>query len=166
MIRLCQIILLLTAALLCGCKSTLCLASKDHSHRFTDGTPAVFVTNPEKSPEYEILKKSGIYNLTNQTIGVRELTLLPIRRSFRCGNAIMLTIITFGIVPGIQPGPCAFEYDLETNGKLERYSHKISTYYRVSIWEWLVNRDDKTVLTEALIWSTCLEKSEEKTNSK
>jgi hypothetical protein len=138
------------------------LESKKQAHHFNGGNQAVFVTNPEKSPEHEILEASGIYNLTNQPDGARKLTLLPIRSYFRCGNAIMLTIITLGIVPGIQPGTRAFEYDLETAGTVERYSHDIPTYYRVSIWEWFVSRDNKKVLAEALAWSTCHEQPEEK----
>ncbi len=83
----------------------------------------MYVTNPEMNREYEILKASGIYQLSSQTNGARHLTLRPIQQYGRCGNPLMLTIITFGIVPGVLPAARTFEYDLDTDGVVEPCVH-------------------------------------------
>jgi hypothetical protein len=130
------------------------MLSKKDLHKFDGGTQSVFVTNPEMQREYSILKNSEIYPLTNQPAGARKLTLLPIKHFGRCGNPIMLTILTIGIVPEVLPSAQVFEYDLETDGKIEHCVHPLPTYDRVSIWEWFANHDDDKVMAEALAWSS------------
>jgi len=46
----------------------------------------------------------------------------------------MLTICTFGIVPGVLPAARAFEYDLDTDGEAETYAHYLPLYERFSAW--------------------------------
>jgi hypothetical protein len=130
------------------------MESTKHLNRFDGGTRSVYVTNPEMHPEYEILKTSAIYQLSSQPEGARKLTLLPVHQYGRCGNPLMLTIVTFGIVPGVLPGARAFEYDLDTDGVVEHCVHPLPIYDRISIWEWLVRHDDQKVLAEALAWSS------------
>jgi hypothetical protein len=74
----------------------------------------------------------------------------------------MLTIITIGIVPGYLPSAKVFQYDLETDGKLERCMHPLPMYDRISIWEWLIPNHDEKILPEALAWSKCQERPEER----
>jgi hypothetical protein len=152
--KLFLILLLAIAFAACGCESTMCMLSKKDLHKFDGGAQPVYVANPEMQREYLILKNSEIYSLTNQSTGARKLTLLPIKHFGRCGNPIMLTVLTIGIVPGILPSAQAFEYDLETDGKVEHCVHPLPTYDRVSIWEWFVKHDDDRVLAEALAWSS------------
>lgn len=161
-----QLMLLAAVVLFCGCGTTTCMTSKKCLHQFDGGTQPVFVVNPEKNPEYEILKQSKIYALTNQPEGARKLTLLPIKHYGRCANPLMLTIITLGIVPGYLPSAEAFQYNLETDGKVERCIHPLPMYDRISIWEWLVRHHDEKVLAEALTWSSCREHREEPVLSK
>jgi hypothetical protein len=129
------------------------MESTKHLHRFDGGTRPVYVTNPEVQPEYEILKASGIYQLTSQPEGARKLTILPVHQYGRCANPLMLTIVTLGIVPGVLPGARAFEYDLNTDGVIEHCIHPLPIYDRISVWEWLVRHHDQKVLAEALAWS-------------
>jgi hypothetical protein len=135
------------------------MESTRHLDHFDGGARPVYVSNPEMHPEYEILKASGIYQLTNQPEGARTLTLLPIHQYGRCANPMLLTIVTFGIVPGILPGARAFEYDLDTDGVVVRCVHLLPIYDRISIWEWLVKHDDQRVLAEALAWSSLQQQS-------
>jgi hypothetical protein len=146
---------LVTAILsLCGCKSTICMESKKDLHRFDGGSQPVYVTNPEMHREYEILKASAIYRLSNEPEGARKLTLRPIQHLGRCGNPLMLSFVTLGIVPGFLPGAQVFEYDLETDGQVERYAHHLPIYERFSSWEWFVFRRGETTLAKALAWSS------------
>jgi hypothetical protein len=137
-----------------GCRGTLRTASKHDLQKFDGGTRTVFVTNPELRREYEVLKASNIYQLSSNPSDARRLTLHPIRQYGRCGNPLMLTGLTFGIIPGVVSATRAFEYDLESDGKTQKLCHRLPLYERFSIWEHLVKHDDDATLAEALAWST------------
>ncbi len=137
-----------------GCASTLHMESKRHLQRFDGGTRTVFITNPELEREYEILRASGIYRFSTERDGARLLTLHPIRQYGRCGNPLMLTGLTLGIVPGVLPAARGFEYDLETDGVTETCEHHLPLYERFSVWEWLLRRDEQKIVAEALAWSS------------
>ena len=146
--------LLSASFFLTGCiSSTLCLEQKKDLQHFYGGSQPVFVTNPQMHPEYEILKASEIYHLTNQPTGACALTLHPIREYGRCGNPLLLTLATFGLVPGYLPANRTFEYDLNTNGVAVTYIHCLPLYERYSDWEWLVRRSDEKAMTDGLAWS-------------
>lgn len=146
--------LLAVSLLLTGCiSSTLCLEKKSDLQRFSGGSQPVYVTNPQMHPEYEILKASEIYHLTNQPDGAYLLTLHSIGQRPRCGNPLLLTLFTFGLVPGYLPAARTFEYDLNTNGIAVTYIHGLPLYERYSDWEWLVMRSDKKAMTKGLAWS-------------
>lgn len=149
-----HLVLLLATLLLSGCASTLCLESRRNLQPFQGGTQPVYVTNPELHREHEILRSSGIYQVSNLPDGARKLTLHPMQQFARCGNPLMLSALTLGIVPGFLPGAYVFEYELESNGVPTRYAHHLPLYERVSVWERLVKRDETQLFTEALKWST------------
>lgn len=136
-----------------GCASTVCMQSKRNLERFEGGAQAVFVTNPELRREYEILRASGIYPLTSQPDRARRLTLGRLQQYGRCGNSLILSALTLGVVPGFLQGALVFEYDLEVEGMTERWAHELPVYERISVWEWLVRRKDDEVLAAALAWS-------------
>jgi hypothetical protein len=62
----------------------------------------------------------------------------------------LFSALTLGIIPVTLPVGCAFDYDLDTDGIVQRYSHELSLRMRVSIWEWLVIQDERQVLAAAL----------------
>src|SRR3954471_19554760 len=95
---------LLSAALaLTGCRTTLHLDSRRARHPFDGGSQPVYVTNPAMHPEYEILKASHVYPLTDQTNGARRLTLQPMRHYGDRIHPILLTALTLGVIPGALP---------------------------------------------------------------
>jgi hypothetical protein len=144
---------LFSLLLFSGCASTVCMESKRNLQRFDGGDRPVFVTNPELSQEHELLRASAIYPLARHPDGARRLTLHPLRQYARCGNPLMLSGLTLGIIPGILPGERVFEYELETDGVMESYTHHLPVYERISVWEWLVRDNDDKVLAEALAWA-------------
>ena len=146
--------LFLFAALLTGCRSTLCVYSRDAVEPIPPDPRPVYVTNPDLTREYEILKASGIYRLSYHSTDARLLTLKPLRQSARCGNPLLLSALTLGIIPGWLPGNYAFEYELKMDGAVQRWAHALPVYERFSIWEWLVRRDNDAVLAKALAHSS------------
>ena len=149
-----QTMLLIVVVASSGCKSTVCMESKNTLHHFSGGTRPVYVSNPEMHLEYEILKASAIYQLSSQPEASQKLTLRQIKHGFRCGNPMMIAVVTLGIIPGYLPGRLSFEYDLEADGKVESYVHRLRTYERISIWEGLVISNEKKTLAKALAWSS------------
>jgi hypothetical protein len=148
-----HLIFLAAMVLFSGCKSTLRVESKRHLQPFQGGARPVYVTNPELSREYEILRASNIYPIASEPENARKLTLRPMRQYGRCANPLMLCGLTLGVVPGVITAPYVFEYTLETDGVREQRAHRLPLYERFSVWEWLVPRDDKATFSEALAWS-------------
>ena len=149
--RLAFIPVLVLVALFSGCTSTLHVAGKrSELHQFDGGPIPVYVTNPEMSPEYQILKGSGIYRLATGPEGARRLTLRKMNHLFVCGNPLIATVFTLGLIPVKLPAPWFFEYDLETNGRSEEIKHLLSLYGRFSVWEWLLKWDQQKVYARAL----------------
>jgi len=66
----------------------------------------------------------------------------------------MRTGLTLGLVPGVLPAARAFAYDLQTDGAVETCEHHLPLYERVSIWEWVLRRDEQKAMAEALAWSS------------
>ena len=139
--------------LLSGCASTLHLDVPQVAQPFRDNGTAVYVTNPELAREYAILKNSGIYRLSDTPHGARRLTLRPIARYGRCGNPLLLSAITFGVVPGFLPAAMHFTYDLEGEGMSQLVTHRLPLYERFSIWERRAAQRGDDVISEALKFS-------------
>jgi hypothetical protein len=147
--------LLLLAALLNGCTSTLHVAGKrSELQRFDGGPTPVYVTNPEMTPEYQILKRSGIYRISIDPEGARPLTLHRMGPRFVCGNPLITTVFTLGLIPVKLPAPWIFQYKMETDGRSEEVEHFLPLYERFSIWEWPLKWDQQRVYARALAGSS------------
>src|SRR5437899_703927 len=122
---------LVLAALLSGCTSTLHVAGKrSELPPFDGGRTPVYVTNPDMAPEYQILKRSGIYTVSSEPGGARRLTLHRMGHIPVCGNPLIATVFTLGLIPVKLPAPHIFQYDLETNGGSEEIEHLMPLYER------------------------------------
>jgi hypothetical protein len=114
----------------------------------------VYVTNPEMTPEYQILKRSGIYKISSEPEGARRLTLHKMGHLFVCGNPLIATVFTLGLIPVKLPAPWIFQYDLETHRRSEEIEHFLPLYERFSIWEWPLKWDQQRVYARALAVSS------------
>lgn len=96
----------------------------------------VYVTNPEHEA-YEVLKKSEIYNLSNDQQTQSKLTLLDFSpRPRGCGLGGVVTVFSLGIVPSGGPDYGNFVYALESGQLTQVYKHKI--LYRDSTSAWSI----------------------------
>jgi len=85
------------------------------------------------------------------------LTLRPLHHGFRCGNPLILSMLTVGIIPGILPAGLTFDYDLETDGTVEHCARSLPLYERSSIWECLLFlHDDQKIMAKGLRWSSSI----------
>jgi hypothetical protein len=140
---------MIAAIFLTGCEN-LCLESR--CRRVPAESRPVYVTNPELSPEYGILRASHIYPITSNSNGVSRLTLKPLAHGGGCGLGILLTVYTLGIVPVEFHDRYGFLYDLETDGVVDRRVHHLPVYSRISIWDALLKpfHPQKRILAKAL----------------
>ena len=146
--------LAIASTLLVGCRSTLILEKKRFLQQFPHDPIPVFVTNPEMKREYGILQGSGIFVLTSDTNCTRRVTLNSLQEVYGCGNGIILSLATVGVIPVIFETGYGFSYDIETADVVMRRDHSLRLYSRVSIWEWLIKkRDEKQMLVKALTFS-------------
>ncbi|MCB1841249.1 MAG: hypothetical protein KDI61_13465 [Alphaproteobacteria bacterium] len=95
----------------------------------------VYVTNPDHEA-YEVLKKSEIYNLTQDSACPNKLTLTEYEVwKGGCGMPYLGTAMTLGLLPGGAPGMADLTYILESNGTSRLYGHDMFYRDRVSLWE-------------------------------
>jgi hypothetical protein len=145
-------VFLSAAILLSGCTSTTYFAGKKSEvKRFDGGAVPVYVTNPEMAPEYRILQLSGIYNLSSNPESARRITLHKMTRLPACGNPMIASAFTLGIVPVVLPNPWYFGYEVEESGGVELVQHHLSLRERFSIWEWLLKwKSEKRAYAQAV----------------
>ena len=150
----CLVATAVITGLLTGCGTTVYVHRTRDSQRLARHPQPVYVTNANLQPEYEMLRASGIFDLSGQPASAPKLTLRTMRRFGQCANPLLLSAMTLGIIPGWLPGNYSFEYDLEVNGQVENRMHMLPVSMRISVWEHLVRSDEQKVLTEALAFST------------
>ncbi|TCI02031.1 hypothetical protein EZV61_15770 [Corallincola luteus] len=96
----------------------------------------VHVTNADH-PDYIVLKRSHIYELSDDDTSQTKLTLHAPDTYPTCGNGIFGTLFTLGLIPIHTPIREDFTYTLEENENSTRYRHSLNMYEATSIWEWL-----------------------------
>ncbi|MCW3161130.1 hypothetical protein [Chryseobacterium oryctis] len=103
----------------------------------------VFVTNKELKKEYEILRHSKIYEITNDTAYVTRIKLYHMKISTPyCGNPIIGTVITAGLLPSYFPYNSSYSYDLIENNTTTHHQYHIGV--NQSFWLFNIFRLGKT----------------------
>lgn len=143
-------VLLMIFLLSSGCTTSVHLLTGERRQPSIDEKLVVYVTNPSLARELEVLRASGLYRLADRESGATKLKLREISQSGRCGNSLMLTMITFGLVPGYVPGAYTFSYELENKGQWIVVSHRLPLYERISLWERFVYQDRIAIFADAL----------------
>lgn len=145
---------LLLAALpfLNGCVSSLHIYKHQRLQEPFASTTSVYVTNPELTEEYNLLKKSGIYQIAEtMSRDIHALTLHPLKHHFVCGTGpFSASLITLGLIPISTPSTRDFSYTLAKEGIAQDFTHRLHLYSRVSIWEWFFLKKEATVMSQAL----------------
>lgn len=148
--------LLIVVALTSGClTSNLYLESSARQLKPKRGEEMVYVSNPELQPEFDILRTSGIYAITDRTNDAANLTLKPLAHGGGCGLGLILTAYTLGAIPASLPGRLTFNYEIEQAGTANSYAHILPVYERFSLWELFFKpfKSERRVLAKALAQS-------------
>ena len=84
-----------------SCYSYKVFPKEDRHFVYRREKKTAFVTNPELKEEYAILKQSGIFTLTTDSLDDKavKVKLQPLSRGFVCGNPILASAFTLGQLP-------------------------------------------------------------------
>ena len=95
----------------------------------------VFIENPELKFEYKVLKYSGLYQFSPDPYSNLHVRLLPIQRGARPGELdILLTFLTFGIIPSYSMTGIYYKYLIIEGDKATEMEYFLSGTYQTSLW--------------------------------
>jgi hypothetical protein len=97
----------------------------------------VFVRNADLSEELEILRSSGVFEIVSSDNATRAVELRPRQAGGVCGNPLLVTFCTFGLVPATVSNPSTFSFRLEENGSVSERQFRLEAERRVSLVQWV-----------------------------
>jgi hypothetical protein len=101
----------------------------------------VFVTNQaEFSREYKILRKSGLYNITQDTSAESKIKLNKMTNNTRVGcvtGQVMVMCLFLGQYPVTFPESYTFTYELIANKELKVVEYDVALNKRIWFWDLL-----------------------------
>jgi len=101
------------------------------SSRYPGGK--VFVRDPELAEELEILRASGVFEIVSADQANKVVELHPREQAPVCGNPLLLTWATFGLVPATVTVSSTFSFTLEEDGEVSEEQFVLQGERRVSL---------------------------------
>ncbi|WP_288447251.1 hypothetical protein [uncultured Chryseobacterium sp.] len=134
---------------LVSCSLWSCIPSysaypKEYNHAKADfKKQKVFVVNKDLESEFKILKHSDIYEIVEDSTHAAKITLHPMmKRTPPCGNPMIGSMLTVGLLPSGFPYDIAYSYDLAENSTTKNYQYKLQVYQ--SLWLFNIFRLGRT----------------------
>lgn len=134
----------LVSASLWSCIPAYSVTSKEYRKAKADfPKQKVFVANKELTKEYKILKHSNIYEVVEDSTNAAKLTLHPMKiYTPSCGNPIIGSVITVGLLPSVFPYDVSYSYDIAENNTTKNNQYNLQVYQ--SFWLFNIFRIGKT----------------------
>jgi hypothetical protein len=120
-----------------------------------DGDPIQFkakayVVNPELKQEYEILQRSQLYELVQDSLEAVKIKLNPMQTALMCGNPLIGTIFTFGLIPSTVEDQYFYSFtEQQSNNSIER-KIMANVRMRLSAYEIFFSGNLKQQIAEGL----------------
>lgn len=92
-----------------------------------------FIRNPELSEELEILEASGIFEIVSADQASKVVELHPRKVASVCGNPLLLTWATNGLVPATVSVESTFSFTLEEGAVVSEQQFVLEAERRVSV---------------------------------
>lgn len=129
-----QIYLIVFQLFLTGCATNYYVNEDHYTAPKNYEKISVYVTNPEHEA-YEVLKKSQIYDLSENPNGPNKLTLIGFSHYGKCGTGgFIVTAATFGVLPSGGDIIGQLAYAMESGQTTRLYRHKILYSDSFSLW--------------------------------
>lgn len=102
-----------------------------------------FVVNKELKKELNILKHSDIYEIVEDSTNAARITLHPMTRfTPSCGNPMIGSMITVGLLPSGFPYDISYSYDVTEDKTTKNYQYQLKVYQ--SLWLFNIFRVGRT----------------------
>jgi hypothetical protein len=120
-----------------SCYSYKIYPKEFRSFEYSGEKKIAFITNPELKAEYNILKKSKVYIIANDSLDVRcvKIRLHPIKRSLVCGQPIIASLFTLGQLPVYFPDKYQYQFDEIDHGKITSMNFELHVAQRFWFWD-------------------------------
>jgi hypothetical protein len=92
-----------------------------------------FVRNPELSEEFQILEASGIFEIVRENEASKSIELHPRKTGAACGNPLLLTWATFGLMPATVSITSTFSFTIKEKGVVSEREFVLEGERRVSL---------------------------------
>lgn len=134
----------LISASLCSCIPSYSAYPKEYNHAKADfQKQKAFVVNRDLKKEFEILKHSDIYEIVEDSTNVSKITLHQMKTyTPPCGNPMIGSMITVGLLPSAFPYDIVYSYDVAENSATKNYQYKLQVYQ--SLWLFNIFRLGRT----------------------
>jgi hypothetical protein len=109
-----------------------------------------FVMNPALDLELDILRRSGLYDLTDDSSATMKIELKPLEVAGACGNPLLGTVPTLGLLPGVVYDQYRFSYSEETVSGVRERNVLIVVQMRVWAFEFLFSGNRKDEIARGL----------------
>lgn len=97
-----------------------------------------FVANKELTAEYQIFRQSGRFREASEPAGAISVHLHPLHRIPACGNPLLGSLFTAGLIPVTLPHGAIFAFSTTENGRQKTYDFRLEASARTSLWDWAV----------------------------
>jgi hypothetical protein len=128
---------MLISIILSSCYTYKIFPKEYRSFSYTGPKKRANIINPELSKEYEIIKLSGIFELTNDSMDntVLKIWLHPIKKPFTDNGAIVLTFMTLGQIPTLFGDRYYYDFDDIQNEDTIHKKLELDIAYHVLFWD-------------------------------
>ena len=113
------LIVLLVSISLTSCYSYKIFPKEYRNFSYSGEKETAYVINPELKKENDILKQSGIFAFTNDSLNKDcvKIKLHPLKRNYSCGQPIIASAFTLGQFPVYFPDRYQYEFEeISTSG--------------------------------------------------
>ncbi|WP_313002211.1 hypothetical protein [Chryseobacterium gleum] len=134
----------LVSASLWSCIPSYSAYPKEYNHAKADfEKQKAFVVNKDLKREFEILKHSDIYEIVDDSTQTAKIT-LHLMKTYTppCGNPMIGSMITVGLLPSGFPYDIVYSYDVAGNSETKNYHYKLQVYQ--SLWLFNIFRLGRT----------------------
>lgn len=97
-----------------------------------------FVANKELATEYRIFRESRRFREASEPAGAISVHLHPLHRIPGCGNPLLGSLFTAGLIPVSLPHGAIFAFTAATNGRQTTYDFRLNASARTSLWDWVM----------------------------
>lgn len=128
--------LILTSTFLPSCYTYKIFPKEYRNFSYSGLNKRARVINPELAKEYEIIRLSEIFELTNDSTdnNILKINLHPIKKPFTDNGAIVITFITIGQVPTLFAD--RYNYDFDEIHHEDTIHRKLELHIAERVWFW------------------------------